>query len=463
VAVGTVAIVVRSADGAASPAATHDAGDLVRISGTPLWSPRRIPQVIGVVAVSAARQRFGRSIAAFAAPGRCVAVDGPAGPLSRVAATLPLAPASTEKLLTGAAALSVLGPGHVFTTRVAATAALTGGVIHGDLYLVGGGDPVLATPTHRARLAASPITAGAPTTSLDDLAAGLAAAGVHRIAGAIVADDSRYDTLRSLPTLKPGERSEIGPLGALSVDDGFDATGVPTDDPALLTARSLAPLLAKRGVTVAGPARRGTAPAAARTLASVRSPRLDAIVESMLMLSNNYTAELLVRGLGLAVEGTGSTAAGLRAVTATVGRLGVPTAGVRLVDGSGLSPANRVTCAALLAAIGLGDRADLRALRVGLPVAGRTGTLATRFLGDPLAGRLRAKTGHIDGVVGLAGVVPTAVGQLRFAFLANGRFSEAGGEDLQARIAHLVASYPVVPPPDRLVPAPEAAAPAPAA
>jgi D-alanyl-D-alanine carboxypeptidase/D-alanyl-D-alanine-endopeptidase (penicillin-binding protein 4) len=183
----------------------------------------------------------------------------------------------------------------------------------------------------------------------------------------------------------------------------------------------------------------------------------------MLTVSDNYTAEMLVRAVGKAVAGTGSTAAGLPAVVTTLSHLGVPTAGVALVDGSGLSPQGRVTCAALLAAVELGDRTGYHALRTGLPLAGRTGTLAMRFAGDPLAGRLRAKTGHIDGVVGLAGVVPSTAGLVRFAFVANGNFSVSGGNALQDQIAHLVASYPVVPPPGRLVPAPgESASAAPA-
>jgi D-alanyl-D-alanine carboxypeptidase/D-alanyl-D-alanine-endopeptidase (penicillin-binding protein 4) len=163
---------------------------------------------------------------------------------------------------------------------------------------------------------------------------------------------------------------------------------------------------------------------------------------------------MLVRAIGRAAEGTGSTAAGLRGVTDALKLLGVPTVGLSLIDGSGLSHNDRVTCSALLAAVALGDNAEERALRTGLAVAGRTGTLALRFLGDPLAGNLRAKTGRIDGVVGLAGVVSTTAGVVRFAFVANGAFSVSGGEDLQNQIAHLVASYPVVPAPQALVPAP---------
>ena len=186
----------------------------------------------------------------------------------------------------------------------------------------------------------------------------------------------------------------------------------------------------------------------------MKSPRLDAIVAGMLTSSDNYSAEMLVRSIGLAAEGSGTTPAGLRALVTTVSKLGVPTTGVSLSDGSGLAPQDRVTCAALLAAVDLGARDGYHALRSGLAVAGRTGTLGQRFLGDPLAGRLRAKTGSIDGVVGLAGVVPTSVGLLRFSFLANGDFSGVGGSALQNQIAHLVASYPVVPAPSALVPAP---------
>lgn len=450
-AVLTVALVFQRADQsgeAATPAPRSNP------SATPLWSARRIPQVIRK---DAAAQRFGAVIAGFASStttASCVAVDGPSGRLARVAATAPLAPASTVKLLTGAAALRVLGPDHVFTTVVASAAPLSAGVLRGDLYLVGDGDPVLSTSAGEARLASSPATVGAPTTSLDELAAAVSAAGIRSIEGAIVADDSKYDAVRYLPSLEPGERFDIGPLGALTVDDGLTGAGAAADDPALLTAGDLDGLLRNRGIATTGATRRGVAPTGARTVAKVTSPRLDTIVASMLTVSDNYTAEMLVRAIGRAAGGTGSTGAGLRGVTDALKLLGVPTAGLSLVDGSGLSHHDRVTCSALLAAVVLGNRSEERALRTGLAVAGRTGTLALRFVGDPLAGNLRAKTGHIDGVVGLAGVVSTTAGVVRFAFVANGDFSVRGGEDLQNQIAHLVASYPVVPKPASLVPEP---------
>jgi D-alanyl-D-alanine carboxypeptidase/D-alanyl-D-alanine-endopeptidase (penicillin-binding protein 4) len=192
------------------------------------------------------------------------------------------------------------------------------------------------------------------------------------------------------------------------------------------------------------------APAAAREIARVASAPLGDIVKQMLSVSNNETAELLTRELGVRRGGAGTTLAGTRAIPSVLARLGVPVAGVVLHDGSGLAPDDRVTCRALLRVLALGSQPRFSPIRDGLAVAGRSGTLAGRFVGTPLAGRLRAKTGHIEGVVGLAGLVDTTV---RFAFLANGDFSTATGEILQDRIAESIGQYADTPgPPDLPVP-----------
>ncbi len=122
-------------------------------------------------------------------------------------------------------------------------------------------------------------------------------------------------------------------------------------------------------------------------------------------------------------------------------------------DGSGLDPADRVPCATMLAVIELSSEAKFAAVDKGLPIAGRTGTLVGRFVGGPLAGKLRAKTGSIAGVVGLVGVIDRP-DELHFAFLANGDFSAAGGADLQSRIASAIAATPDLRAPANLVPRP---------
>jgi D-alanyl-D-alanine carboxypeptidase/D-alanyl-D-alanine-endopeptidase (penicillin-binding protein 4) len=110
-----------------------------------------------------------------------------------------------------------------------------------------------------------------------------------------------------------------------------------------------------------------------------------------------------------------------------------------------------------LGVIELGTRPAFAAIDRGLPIAGQTGTLALRFAGTPLAGRLRAKTGHINGVVGLAGIVGGADPDAgpRFAFVANGTFSTDEGERLQDEIAATVGAYPDAPTAAELVPAPQ--------
>ncbi len=456
----TIGTTLRTASGAAPAAASSASGTAT--SPTPLLSPRRLPVLFDDLVASHALQAA--VDAAFTPDNACIAVDGAAGALARHDAGLPLAPASTQKLLTATAALAVLGPDHRFTTRAVTTAAVTGGELDGDLYIVGGGDPMLATSAFEAALHSEVLSRNEPVTRLSDLADAIVAAGITHIDGAVIGDDSRHDRLRFLPVWKPVYRTEgdIGALSALGVDHGYatpGTTAVPAD-PAAATAQQLVDLLVARGVTIGGGAASGTAPAGAREVAHLDSAPLAGIVAGMLTASDNWVAEMLAREIGVARPApganvgaaAGSTAAGTAAIVSTLGGLGIPTAGVNLLDGSGLAPGDRVTCTALLGAIDRSTTARFAAINRGLAVAGESGTLATRFVGDPLQGVLRAKTGHIDGVAALAGVIDGNA-HLRFAFIVNGQFSTAEGERLQAIAARLVATYPQLPA-EAVVPAP---------
>jgi len=424
---------------------------------TPLWSARRVPAVLARSVQSAAEARAAESLTKSLAPivapyAACVAVDGPAGPIARVNSDTPLTPASTLKLLTATAAIDRLGPGHHFTTRVYEE--------DGNLVLIGAGDPLLGTPEYIAFRHAQPRYRDAPYTPLGNLADAIVAAGVHEVTGALLVSDALHDTLRYLPDWKPnyGVDGDIGSLGALSVDGGFSQSNgqVPAPDPALVTGQRLATLLAARGVTIAGGVRRGaiTAPDA-REVAHVDSPALSDIVGELLSSSDDYTAEELVRDLANDPQGTtrATTAAGAQIVEQEMKRLGVTTAGLVMHDGSGLARGDRASCTTLLELIEITSQPRYAAVDNGLAIAARTGTLATRFVGDPLAGRLHAKTGSLDGVVGLVGHVD-GPSRLHFAFLANGNFGTATGERLQAEIATAVAATPTVRVPADLVPAP---------
>ena len=413
---------------------------------TPVWSPRRVP---GLFVTAASTVALRNTLTAITGPySSCVAVAVADGPVARVNDARPVAGASTQKLLVGATALALMGPAHRFATRAVSDAPLHDGVLAGNLTIVGGGDPMLTTTS-------APRTREAPVTPLDDLANAIVAAGVRRIDGAIVADDSRYDRDRAVPawTAADNPGGNIGALGALLVDGGHGPDGVASADPALDTVHALVGMLQTRGVKVEGGATDpATATTATHEIARITSAPLADIVGEMLTDSNNETAELLTREIGVRRAHDGSTAAGARAIPAVLARLGVPIAGVDLRDGSGLAHEDRITCRALMGVLALAARPRLHALVDGLAVAGLTGTLATRFGGTPLVGRLRGKTGHLDGVVGLAGFVAPGA---RFAFVADGDFSTDTGMALQDRVATAIAAYLDTPGPPGLVPAPQ--------
>jgi serine-type D-Ala-D-Ala carboxypeptidase/endopeptidase (penicillin-binding protein 4) len=342
----------------------------------------------------------------------------------------PLVPASTMKLLTGLAVLEAFRPDERLRTPVLSLAPPVEGVVEGDLYLVGGGDPTLGTLPWGASFRRQPQL----VTAIEVLANRLVEAGVREVRGRVVGDDGRHERVRYLPTWPSRYVLQTGPLSALTVNDAIDGYGPgakPFTDPAAGAAGVLAGLLRERGVTVHGGAASGHLVPGSVELAAVESPTMAELVGQMLRESDNQTAELLVRELGLRVHGRGTSAAGTAALHETLRDLGLPMAGVNVLDGSGLDPQNRVTCR-LLSAILLRGHPDVDR---GLAVAAQTGTLYKRFLATPVAGHLRAKTGTIRAVSSLAGHVDTASGRrLTFAYVLNGTSGE--GYALQDLLGH---------------------------
>jgi D-alanyl-D-alanine carboxypeptidase/D-alanyl-D-alanine-endopeptidase (penicillin-binding protein 4) len=136
---------------------------------------------------------------------------------------------------------------------------------------------------------------------------------------------------------------------------------------------------------------------------------------------------------------------------AALRKLGLDSSGVQAIDGSGLDRSDRATCDELMAT--LTTRPGGYDLESMLAVAGQTGTLDDRFRTSPLAGKLRAKTGSLDGVTALVGVTdPAASVKLRFAFISNGQFTDAGGKALQDRLVAALATYPEAPSAQELAP-----------
>jgi D-alanyl-D-alanine carboxypeptidase/D-alanyl-D-alanine-endopeptidase (penicillin-binding protein 4) len=382
--------------------------------------------------------------AALAGTNSCLSVeDGLGRVLYQHRPDTALIPASTQKLLVAAAALGTLGPNFRFTTEVMAPARPAKGKV-AALWLVGGGDPLLAAPEFVASTGGKARVAGYPWTPLTSLADSLAAAGITLVTGGIRGDDSHEDQLRFLPVWPAlyQQQNQIGLLSALSVNEGIQFTPPKSplaQDPPAYAASELARLLQQRKVAV-GSQPDGVAPAGALVVASVSSAPLSQIVEAMLRASDNWIAELLVRAIDKASGGRGTTAGGTATVLRYAARSGLPLNGVHMDDGSGLSRTDQATCRELLAALDLSDQAPYSPMYDGLAVAAQTGTLALRYRGTPLAGNLRAKTGSLDNAAGMVGVV-TAPTTLRFAFLDNDSATETALYGREDAVVSALAAY----------------------
>jgi D-alanyl-D-alanine carboxypeptidase len=327
----------------------------------------------------------------------------------------PAVPASTTKLTTSTAVLAAVGPGHRITTSVVRDG---NGVI-----LVGGGDPTLTT-------SARPNAYPRPAT-LADLAAqtasALKTAGVRQVR--VDYDTSAYAGSTSGPGWKPGYFGEgdVAPVSALEVDEGRVAPNSPTRvaNPPRIAADAFVRQLTRRGVT-ARIGREATAPAGARKLAAVQSPPISALVEQLLTDSDNDIAEAMARQVAMKLGRPVTFQGGAAAVHQVLASLGLA-AGIDTVDGSGLSHLNRITPNGLAGLLAFDASSpahpELRTVMSGMPIAGFSGTLANRYGGGTAAagrGVVRAKTGTLDGVNTLAGVVYDADGRLlAFAFMAN--------------------------------------------
>ncbi len=317
-------------------------------------------------------------------------------------ATLSLVPASNQKLPVAYAALALLGPGYRFHTEVVGSGTLVGDVWHGDVWLRGFGDPTLEP------------------ADLDALAAEVASWGIRRVDGAVIADESWFDARRTAPGWRPSfYLYESPPLSALVVDRGRYG-GRTSATPALAAAALLRQSLEARGITVAGRTRGGVLTTTGLPLARDLSEPLADIVRFMGRESDNYTAEMLVKHLGATYAGSGSTAAGARVIRGALADAGVPLAGVRLADGSGLSGLDRLTAAAVVALLEAGlAQGELRdAFLQSLAVAGVNGTLEDRMEKRPARGRVIAKTGTTRTASALSGFVRD---RYVFAVLQNGR------------------------------------------
>ncbi len=335
-------------------------------------------------------------------------------------------PASTLKLVTAWAALEMLGPEHRFTTRLWRSAAVDdAGVLRGDLVLEGGGDPLM------------------DLDALMALAWALRDAGVQRVDGRFILDDS---TIPSLPVVNPDQPVEAGynaGIGALSLafnrverrplpgggaftlpalrERGpawsrlpFDGpASIPVQDAGLHAASVFHDLARSLGITLAAPERTGR-PSGLELVAEQQSRSLREIVQAMLLYSNNQVAEII----GLMTTDAASLAASAQVMTSRL-RTALPAVdwrGFVMTNHSGLDSAARATPDQLLAILTLAQ--SRHAIISLLPAAGWSGSLQSRLRSPDTALRVWAKTGSLDFAASLVGyVLPIDGGVRRMAVL----------------------------------------------
>jgi len=385
-----------------------------------LFTVRRVPEVL----VEPVRLR--RAVAATAGLGdgylepACLTVRIDGQVVHRSGTSEPLIPASVQKILTAIGVIDTLDVDERFTTEVLTMAPVMNGEIAGDLVLVGGGDPMLGIAAYADAYRRQPQL----RTSMEQLADSIASTGVRRVRGRVLVNDDRYDVVRIVESWPQQYVAEFnaGPIGALTVNDGFaewDPRRVYANDPAIYAGQVLTSELARLGVRVDGSPRRGDVASQAEVLASLDSPTIGEIVQQMLRESDNNTAESLLKELGYRANGLGTTQSGAAVVLEAAKARGFDVTGLVVSDGSGLDRGNRVTCD-VLAAI-LEAEGPASTIGSGLAVAGESGTIAQRFIDTAADGKLRAKTGLLNNVNGLAGWVEGIDGTVvTFAQLFNG-------------------------------------------
>jgi len=453
---------VSTANAAAMPRATP----IVAAPKAPPWSAASLHEVQSRLAAVLGDPTLESSGIAI--------VDANARPLFIRRERRPYTPASTFKILAAISALQTFGPNYRFITDIRVLDSPTDGRVSSDLWLVGSGDPTLTSDDLRA--AAGAVYRSGVRHVDGALVADASAFGGPEVNPAWEPDDLQYDYAAGTSALSvdggtvefhlvpttPGApaRIEVRPRGdavhtsgsvltsystALSIArtpsqnlftfGGHIATGAeqsffrPVADMPVYAGRVERALLTERGVNVRDGVRVGVAPFGGHVLWRHRSQPLATIVREMLFSSNNHFAEQLLRAVG-AERGIGTEKSGGVVERSVLARDGVPQAGLRIVDGSGLAPTDRIAPISLATLLARTAVQPIGAtLLAALPRVGIEGTVRYRQLTDAL-GRARAKSGHIENVNALAGFVQTrSHGRVAFAFMVNDPRADDGPVD----------------------------------
>ncbi len=386
-------------------------------------------------------------------------------------------PASTQKLLTSAAALDRLGLAYKWETKFYADSAPVNGKINGNLYIRGFGDPALIT--ERLYLIAADIRNRL----------------FREVTGDVVVDSSWFDAEKlnaAWESYEGSDRSYVAVTSALSVNfNTFTGAAVPgakkgdpvnvylepvsrfvkienravtgspksaltlvasrigtaakpviqvkgsvpssmeikrfyrqVPDPALYSGSLIREFLENEGVKFGGKVRTGTVPDSAKIVQTFTSPPLSEVIRYLNKYSNNFVAEMLLKTMGAAVKGPpGTTDKGLEVMKEFAADIGMDVSRLEILDGSGLSRKNRMTARELGRVLDwtFHNAEIFPEYAASLPVAQTDGTIRRRLRNPSVAQRIRGKTGLLDGVTTLAGYMfPLGGKPIGYVFFVNG-------------------------------------------
>jgi D-alanyl-D-alanine carboxypeptidase/D-alanyl-D-alanine-endopeptidase (penicillin-binding protein 4) len=345
--------------------------------------------------------------------------------------SVPRVLASNSKLFTTAAALDRFGVDGTFTTEVVADTPISAdGVLPGDLWLRGGGDPAFGTLAYVRR------HYGPTASSVEHLVDQLDGLGLTAVRGGVHGDESAFDAVRGVRDSGYGTSPWVGPLSALTLNHGYDGRRFQSN-PATFAAGVFRKTLRADGISPGHAAAREAAPSNASVIASVASPPMSVLVRLTNKDSDNFFAETLVKDIGHDASGVGTTSAGVKVIRSFASSVG---SRVVLADGSGLDRGDRASPRDVVQLL-MAERArpEYTAFFGSLPIAGVDGTIHDRMRSGPAKRNCRAKTGSLIGVSALSGYCTTRSGRdVAFSFLMNG-VSTYYARRIQDRMAQAIA------------------------